>query len=363
MDDEAPGAAPRIVAQLFDGGSARRREVALAWDAAGLTLGGGEAEFEKVAWNDLAWADRTPDAIALSHRGRPGWRLRIPLDAPADLLALLPRSASYGRWIDRLGLGKASLVFGAVSVAVVALVLTAPRWLGPLIPESVERGIGDAMIGDLEPFTCHTPQSDAALARLTAEVDPGAEKVRVQIAKIGMVNAVALPGGRVLVFDGLVQDAKGPDELAGVVGHEVGHVRKRHVMQALLRQFGLSVLLSGANSNVSGTLGGLTQMSYSREAEAEADDFAREQLARSDISPKPTAAFFARLRKEDPKAEREELSYFASHPDTRSREEKFNAAALPGKTYVPALTQQEWAAIKGACKADTKAKTWSLFDF
>ena len=366
MDEtEAPPAAapPRVIAQLFDGGSARRREVALTWNAQGLTLAGPEIERETVAWEDLAWADRNPDGVAYAHRGRQGWRLRVPADAPSDLVALLPRHAPYGRWIDRLGLGKATVIFGAVSAAVAAAVLTAPTWLGPMVPEGVERRIGDAMVGDLERFTCHTPASDAALARLTRELDTAGQKVRVQIAKVDMVNAVALPGGRVLLFDGLIQDAKSGDEVAGVLGHEIGHVRERHVMQALLRQFGLSILLSGANSDVTGTLGGLAAMGYSRSAEAEADDFARARLAQSGISPKGTADFFARLRKDMPGDEREEFSYFASHPNTKTREQKFLAAVKPGQTYAPALTPAEWSAIRGACKADKAAEEWSLFGF
>lgn len=358
MDE--PLAAP-LTGDLFDGTSARRRKVALAWDGAGLTLTGPEVPPETVRWDELAYADAVGGFLSYSRPGRSGWRLRVPDFAPGDLLALLPRPAPYGRWVDRLGLGKSVVAFGVISAGIAAAVITAPSWLGPLVPESVERGIGQAMIGDLEQFTCHTPASDAALAKLSAAMDPGREKVRVQLAKVDMVNAVALPGGRVLIFDKLVQDARSPEEVAGVVGHEIGHVRERHVMQALLRQFGLTILLSGANSDITGTLGGLTAMGYSRKAEAEADDFARVQLARSNVSPAPTAEFFARLRKDDPTSGSKALSYFASHPDTKSREQKFLAAVKPGQAYAPVLTAPEWAALRGACKADTSAEEWTLF--
>ncbi|HBR85348.1 MAG TPA: peptidase, partial [Erythrobacter sp.] len=76
-----------------------------------------------------------------------------------------------------------------------------------------------------------------------------------------------LPGGQVLLFDGLVQQAESPEELAGVLGHEVGHVRERHVMTALLRQFGMSILLAGADSGVTNGVFGLAAMGYSRDAE------------------------------------------------------------------------------------------------
>lgn len=351
----------RLEALLFDGTSARQRMVSLGWSAAGLVLSGPEVAAETIGWGDLTFADRTPDGLTLGRTGRPGWRLLIRDDLPDDLLGFLPKGGGYGRWIDRIGLARAAVILALVSGAVAGAVLTAPSWLGPLVPPGVERRIGTAMIGDLEEFTCHTPASDAALAKLTRELDPASEKVEVQIIKVGMVNAVALPGGRVLLFDGLVQGAKSPDEIAGVLGHEIGHVRKRHVMQALLRQFGLSILLSGSNSGVTDTLGGLTAMGYSRRAEAEADDFSRQRLAASTISPKPTAQFFARLRKSEPGEGSGAFGYFASHPDTASRERKFAAAAKPGVAYAPSLDAAQWAAIRGACKADTRAQAWSLF--
>ena len=164
-----------------------------------------------------------------------------------------------------------------------ALFLTAPDWLGPRIPPGWERQIGEAMVGDFGGRICHTPAGDAALAKLLAKVDPAEEKVRAGVANMAMVNAVALPGGQVMLFDGLVQQADSPEELAGVLAHEVGHVRERHVMTALLRQFGLSILLAGADSGVTNGVFGLAAMGYSRDAEREADDYARARMAESNI--------------------------------------------------------------------------------
>lgn len=349
-----------VAADHFDGKSAIRHPVTLSWQPAGLAVMQADGASELVPASDLALIEQRGDRLVYGHRNRNGWRLMVPLDAPNALLERLPRAGKYGGWIDRFGLVRASMVLGAVSAAVVAAVMTAPSWLGPRIPESWERRIGAAMVGDLEQFTCSTPESDAALAALAREVDGGASPVRVQLAKINMVNAVALPGGRVLIFDQLVQEAKSPDELAGVLAHEVGHVRKRHVMQALLRQFGLSILLSGANSDLGGTLGGVATMGYSRKAEREADAWSRTRLAAADISPAATAAFFGRLRKLDPTAGNKQLSYLNSHPDSGEREQAFAKAVQPGKAYRPALNPAQFAALETACKQDKKAREWSL---
>ncbi|MDX7324874.1 M48 family metalloprotease, partial [Providencia rettgeri] len=80
-----------------------------------------------------------------------------------------------------------------------------------------------------------------ALKTLATRIDPDDPRLEVDVVKLPMVNAVTLPGGRIVVFDGLIRAAKSPDEVAGVVAHEIGHVRHRDVMEGLLRQFGLSV--------------------------------------------------------------------------------------------------------------------------
>ena len=99
------------------------------------------------------------------------------------------------------------------------------------------------MVGDFGGRFCNGPGGQAALDALVRKIDQGKPAVRVHVANIGMVNAVALPGGNIVLFRGLLQEAKSPDEIAGVLGHEIGHVRKRHVVRALMRQAGLSVLL------------------------------------------------------------------------------------------------------------------------
>lgn len=347
-------------ADLFDGTSAIRHPVTLRWQAAGLEIARAEGAAEVIPVAALTFNEHRGDRLVYGHRERAGWRLLVPVDAAPAVLERMPQGGKYGGWIDRFGLVRASVVLGLVSAAAVAAVMTAPSWLGPMVPESWEQRIGSALVGDLEQFTCSTPEGDAALAALSRDIDDGKSPITVQLAKIDMVNAVALPGGRVLLFDKLVQEAKSPDELAGVLAHEVGHVRKRHVMQALLRQFGLSILLSGANSDVGGTLGGVAAMGYSREAERQADEYSRMRPAKADISPAATAAFFGRLRKLDPTAGNKQLSYLNSHPDSGEREQAFAKAVQPGKAYRPALTPAQFAALKTACKQDTKAKEWSL---
>src|SRR5690606_38593589 len=130
---------------------------------------------------------------------------------------------------------------------------------------------------------CETPASRAALARLQRQLGGDVRIRQIGIANIDMVNAVALPGGRVLLFNGLLKEAKSPDEVAGVLGHEMGHVRHRDTMTALVRQLGLSVVLGGFNGQVGGAVNGLLAMSYSRDAERAADAYSIDRLRAADI--------------------------------------------------------------------------------
>lgn len=350
----------QAAAQWYDGHTAIRHEGEAVWnggDVLALRSSSGDTD---VPFADFEYAEERAGELVYRRSSQADFRLILPADLPAGLASKLPEKQVYGAWVDKLGIGKATAIFAAVSVAAVALFMTAPEWLGPRVPQSWERNLGDAMIGDMGNRLCHTPEGDAALAKLLDAVDPAQEKVRAGVANIGMVNAVALPGGQVLLFDGLVQDAETPEELAGVLGHEVGHVRERHVMTALLRQFGLSILLSGANSGVGETVFGLASMGYSRDAEREADEYARERMAESDISPLGAADFFERIGGDAEGEQNAVIGWVSSHPDPRERAEAYRAAA-EGKNFTPVLTDDEFAALKSMCEEDPNVEEFDFF--
>ncbi len=357
-----------IEASWYDGRSAVRHEGEAVWEGGpALVLRNGDDRFD-IPFSDLAYGERRGQTDVYRLASNPGFRLSLPHVLPPDLAARMPARSDYGAWVDKLGFGKAALIFAVVSASLAALFLTAPTWLGPRIPMSWERRIGDAMVGDLGGRLCHTPAGDAALAKLLGKVDPAGQAVRAGVFNADMVNAAALPGGQVLVFDGLIQQAESPEELAGVLGHEVGHVHERHVMTAMLRQFGLSILLSGANSGIGDTVFGLASMTYSRDAEREADEYARARMAQSDVSPIGAASFFERIGgrggKEPEKPASDEGSMFdwvASHPAPGERARAYRAAVDADATYRPALTDREFAALKSMCADDPDVEEFDLF--
>jgi predicted Zn-dependent protease len=225
------------------------------------------------------------------------------------------------------------------------------------VPASLERRLGEVMVGDFGRKGCVEPVGAAALAKLANRIDPDDPTLEVHVVKLPMVNAVTLPGGRIVIFDGLLQAARSPDEVAGVIGHEIGHVRGRDVMESLLRQLGLSVLLGGMEGHVGGYTNALLATAYSREAEARADGSAIRLLADARVSPVPTAAFFDRLSKGNAGSEKM-FAYIANHPLSADRAARFRRSAVGGAHYVPAIDTAEWMALRGICAGETDKMEW-----
>jgi len=341
----------------YDGASATRHYPRIAWTADGFTLHWAGGESGPHHWGDLVPVGGMGAQSLYGLRGAPGWRLGFAGPPPEDFAIHLPLPARYGRWIDRIGLWPAIALFGVLAAATVFVVLRAPQWIAPYIPYSWEERLGDAMIGDFGGRLCETPASRAAIARLQAQLGDDVRIRRIDVANIDMVNAVALPGGRILLFNGLLKEARSPDEVAGVLAHEIGHVRHRDTLTALVRQLGLSVVLGGFNGQVGSAVNGLLALSYSRDAERAADAYSIGRLRASDISPLPTAAFFDRIGKLSGGERMERAtSWMASHPVSAERKAAFTRSAVKDHAYRPALSAAQWRALVDACKNDPDAK-------
>ena len=350
---------PDAAAWLFDGSVATRQDVMVRSDGDRLTIVGSEV----VETSDLITIDFGGRA-AFGRKSVPGWRLGFDVPPDPAIAALLPVRQRYGGWIDRLGLVRASIVFAALSAAIILVVISAPEYLAPHVPWRMEKAIGKALIGDLGGKVCKGPGGQAALDAVTRRIDTGGEPVTVRAVNIPILNAVALPGGTILVFDGLLRQAQSPDELAGVVAHELGHVRERHVMRALLREAGLGMLLGSVGGNVGTTINTLTAASYTREAEAAADSFSIRALQHAEVDPTATSALFVRLAKQEEEfgAAAKALSYINTHPVSKERAALFAKSARPGTAYRPAIDGAQWQALVAICSSDPARRNDKMFD-
>jgi beta-barrel assembly-enhancing protease len=129
---------------------------------------------------------------------------------------------------------------------------------------------------------------------------------RIRVVDTDEVNAFALPGGYLYVNRGLIETAANEAELAGVMGHEIGHVVGKHGARQITKQLGLEVLVGAIGggdaglarqvaAEVAGVGANMTLLKYSREAEREADQYAVQEAYDAGIDPAGMATFFDKL--------------------------------------------------------------------
>ncbi len=182
-------------------------------------------------------------------------------------------------------------------------------------------------------------QYSQRLRRLTANVkDADGIPLNFKIYDVSEVNAFACPDGSVRVYRGLM-DCMNDEELMGVVGHEIGHVVKRHSKNALKQQLltGAAIEAAGAASNTIATLSSsqlgaigetLMNANYSRKQENQADDYGYEFLVANDLNPWGMVTAFEKLSSmEGSDAQSYIQKMFSSHPDTKKRIERMSKRA------------------------------------
>ncbi|MBD5345525.1 MAG: M48 family metallopeptidase [Bacteroides sp.] len=152
------------------------------------------------------------------------------------------------------------------------------------------------------------------------------------------VNAFACPDGSVRVFSSLM-DIMTDDELMGVIGHEIGHVLKRHSKNALKQQLLTDAALDAAgaaNGKVAtltdSQLGAISQnllnAKYSQKQESEADDCGYDFLVANGLNPWGMAMAFEKLSGSEGGAKASTIQkMFSSHPDTQKRIQKMSERA------------------------------------
>lgn len=148
-----------------------------------------------------------------------------------------------------------------------------------------------------------------------------------KVVNTEVVNAFAVPGGYLYVNIGLIRAAENESELAGVIGHEIGHVVGKHGVKQMTRQLGLAAVaqlaLGEEQSKLKKMVANLATngvlMKYSRDAEREADIYAVQEMYDAGIDPEGMATFFEKLLKLQKSKPSKLQQLFSTHPLTTER--------------------------------------------
>ncbi len=204
-------------------------------------------------------------------------------------------------------------------------------------------------------------RDDAELNRLCAKMvaelqDPRAGfDVRVTVVREDSPNAFAAPGGRIVVFTGLLRLCSSPDVLAGVLAHEIAHVEQRHGLKHLLRSLGV-VFFAGCffgggveefatAETLSELSSGLLILKHSRDHESAADRIAVEKLERAGRGTRGLLDFFAALEQEAPSMPG--IGWISTHPLSTDRIARVARWAGPVDLEPrPWLESDAWRALR-----------------
>jgi Zn-dependent protease with chaperone function len=284
------------------------------------------------------------------------------------------RAAQIGR---RGALRRRQHVAAAGGGVLAAISLLFAAWFGvpafaarlsPYVPVALERKLGAAVdmqmrsvldIHDLGArFECglgpDKHAARAALDRMTWRLQTAAAldmPLQVTVVRRDEPNAIALPGGRIYVFEGLIAAADTSDQFAGVLAHEIGHVAHRDGTRAVLQGAGLTFLFGTLLGDFVG--GGavviaaraLLQSSYSRDVESAADVYAAMLMRKAGGDGRALAVILAKVGG----ATEPGMRILRDHPDTKARIAAIERLVPPGDGRT-ILDATDWSALRGICE-------------
>jgi Zn-dependent protease with chaperone function len=345
----------------FDGKSNRRRAVGLALlDRLEII----EDDHPVAAWSydDIRRADGPSGTLRLTCLGGSALA-RLEIRDAADAAEVASRclrideNVSSPRGVAKIVGWSVAATVSILAIIVFGVPLAADR-LTPLLPQAVERRLGEVTDRQVKVLfgnqLCSNAPGQRAFSKLMNSVREAAgldTSVQSAVLSSPIPNAFALPSGKIYLFSGLLAKAENADEIAGILSHELGHVKHRDSMRALIYNGGTSFLIGMLFGDVTGSgavifaARSLATASYSREAEQDADSFAIEVMHRLGRSPKPMGELMFRVTGKEGDSN---LSILASHPLTEDRLARMNREDQP-LSGPPLLTSDEWASLKAIC--------------
>jgi beta-barrel assembly-enhancing protease len=301
--------------QLFDGKSSVSKKVTVLVYSDRLVIHhqkeDGAAETQSWETNKLKdYQKLAKDFIQIQYGDFPSQTLEVKSETFAETFK--PPVSVFSKFIHQIVNGGITTIL-AISIVVFALLgfayFYALPWLAEksvvFVPKEYEVKMGESIyqsyIKTEEIDTAKTELANNFLKQIDFQTD---YPLQITVVNSTVKNAFALPGGHVVVYTELLDNMKNYEELAALLGHEVGHVKQRHTTKNIFRSFSgyllISIFLgdfSGVSATVLDNVNQLHQLSYSRELESEADETGFQTLKHNHINTKGMISLFENLQK------------------------------------------------------------------
>jgi predicted Zn-dependent protease len=354
----------------FDGRTAGRRPVTISVTPSGLLIHQQDGStlwwlYEQLRHSEgydsrdpvrLEKGDGIAEAIVVAHDGL--------LEA---IRQIAPGASSRFRTPARGAVRLLRIVIAAVASVLLAAFLY--LWGIPAltdaaashVPVQWEERLGRSVMQHLAPEErqCNDPQRtqalDEILGTLLAPQPESPYSFTVTVVDDDDANAFAVPGGQIVVFHGLLMKAESAEELAGVLAHEIEHIRQRHSLKAVFRGLSLRALLGMVTSGGAGigtameTAGAVGTLRYQRGDEEAADREGMQLILEARIDPAGIVRLMRRLDENGGSRSRG-LEYLSSHPLTEARVEQLEQMANQARySPAPLLPNYSWDDIRKVC--------------
>jgi predicted Zn-dependent protease len=150
----------------------------------------------------------------------------------------------------------------------------------------------------------------------------------ITVVNSDVTNAFALPGGEIVVYSSLLNKIQTPHELAALLGHESGHIEKRHTLRLILKSLSNYLIISAIFGDVSGIMAVIIEnasmietLSYNRSVEEESDNYGFDIMIKNNLDPNGMISLFEHLKTEDPSTGKQP-EFLMTHPKLENRIEE-----------------------------------------
>jgi predicted Zn-dependent protease len=197
-------------------------------------------------------------------------------------------------------------------------------FLANQIPQNVEKQLGGSILNTFLKGAHQEEKLSILLNQFAKKINFKTDyQLEIVVVKNSDVNAFALPGGKIVVYDEILKRIKTPEELAALLAHEAAHIEYKHSLKSISRSLAgylfISLLLNdinGISTVLIDNANALHNLSYSRSLETDADLRALETLKENQISQQGMVALFKTLSS---KQDLSHLKFLSTHPLTAER--------------------------------------------